>query len=177
MTLYLGDEIDCDDLMSNAAASGVTGIKVYPKGVTTNSAAGVESLEKYYPLFRHMEKCGLTLHIHGEVPGVSPWSAEAEFLPQLSALSAAFPSLRIVLEHVSTRAAVEEVRRRPNVAATITLHHLAICGDAVFEEETSLCGSAAASRFYSSPSPSVAHPHNYCKPVCKTPDDRNALRE
>eukprot|EP00918_Siedleckia_nematoides_P035979 GHVU01078239.1.p1 GENE.GHVU01078239.1~~GHVU01078239.1.p1 ORF type:complete len:224 (+),score=45.83 GHVU01078239.1:1269-1940(+) len=82
------------------------------------------------------------------------------------------------MEHVSTRAAVEEVRRRPNVAATITLHHLAICGDEVFEQDPSLCGSAAASRFYSSsPNPSVAHPHNYCKPVCKTPDDRNALRE
>ena len=42
-------------------------MKSYPRGVTTNSEAGVESYETYYPLFAEMEKLGLVLHLHGEV--------------------------------------------------------------------------------------------------------------
>jgi dihydroorotase len=39
-----------------------------PRGVTTNSAEGVDSYEIYYPVFEAMEQENLVLNIHGEVP-------------------------------------------------------------------------------------------------------------
>lgn len=82
-------------------------------------------------------------------------NAEATFLPHLHALHARFPHLRIVLEHATTRAAVEAVRAcGPTVACTITAHHLALTID-------DWAGQS----------------WNFCKPVAKTPDDRRALRE
>ncbi|CEM10942.1 unnamed protein product [Vitrella brassicaformis CCMP3155] len=155
MTLYLGQEVSADDLRANADESGVRGVKSYPRGVTTNSEAGIESYTTYYPLFSEMEKMGLTLHIHGEVPGVSVLTAEASFLPQLEELHRAFPSLKIVLEHVSTAAAVLLVRRLgPTVGATVTAHHLDLTIDEV-----------------------VGCSHNFCKPVAKMREDREAIRQ
>lgn len=46
----------------------LTGIKSYPRGVTTNSSTGIESYEPYYPVFKAMEEEGMVLNLHGEVP-------------------------------------------------------------------------------------------------------------
>jgi len=81
-------------------------------------------------------------------------NAEHHFLPHLFKLHADFPRLRIVLEHATTRAAVEAVKScGPTVACTITAHHLALTAD-----------DWAGQSFH------------YCKPVAKFPDDREALR-
>jgi len=70
-------------------------------------------------------------------------------------LHSAFPRLRIVLEHATTRAAVTLVKSLgPTVGCTITAHHLALTVD-------DWAGQS----------------WNYCKPVAKYPDDREALRE
>ncbi|CAD7941866.1 unnamed protein product [Amoebophrya sp. A120] len=133
----------------------VTGVKSYPRGVTTNSDAGVESYEQYYPVFRKMEELGMVLHLHGEVPNECVMLAEAMFLGELQILAKEFPRLKIVLEHVSTRDAVETVLSLPaNVAATVTAHHLDICIDQV-----------------------VGCCHMFCKPIPKLPHDRNKIRE
>eukprot|EP00921_Rhytidocystis_pertsovi_P014919 GHVQ01023933.1.p1 GENE.GHVQ01023933.1~~GHVQ01023933.1.p1 ORF type:complete len:243 (-),score=31.11 GHVQ01023933.1:1503-2231(-) len=108
-----------------------------------------------------MQDIGLILHIHGEVPGADPLTAEEEFLPQVTKLVGDFPKLKVVLEHVTTAAAVAEVKRLgDNVAATITAHHLELTTDDVM-------GSAGE----------VAYVHNYCKPVAKQDSDQEALWE
>ena len=82
-------------------------------------------------------------------------NAEARFLPHLHKIHAQFPNLRIVLEHATTRAAVEAVKAcGPTVAATITAHHLALVVD-------DWAGQS----------------WNFCKPVAKFPSDRSALRD
>lgn len=70
-------------------------------------------------------------------------------------IHARFPNLRIVLEHATTRAAVEAVKAcGSTVACSITPHHL----DLIIDDW-------------------AGKPLNFCKPVAKTPDDRRALRE
>ncbi|KIY63435.1 Dihydroorotase [Cylindrobasidium torrendii FP15055 ss-10] len=159
MTLYLSADLTPDEVRK-AAEAGVVGVKSYPRGVTTNSDGGIESYEAYYPIFEVMEEVGMVLNLHGEVPSdaaknIHVLNAEPTFLPHLLALHARFPALRIVLEHATTRAAVEAVKSCGNtVACTITAHHLALTVD-------DWAGQS----------------WNYCKPVAKYPDDRAALRE
>jgi len=136
------------------------GVKSYPRGVTTNSDGGIESYEAYYPVFQAMEEVGMVLNLHGEIPSnpeanVSVLNAEEKFLPHLISLHHQFPKLRIVLEHATSRAAVECVKSLgETVGCTITAHHLALIVD-------DWAGQS----------------WNFCKPVAKTPDDRLALQE
>jgi len=138
----------------------MTGVKSYPRGVTTNSDGGIESYEAYYPVFEAMEQEDMVLNLHGEIPSDAATNtcvinAEPAFLPHLRKLHARFPRLRIVLEHATTRAAVECVKSLGDtVACTITAHHLALTVD-------DWAGQA----------------WNFCKPVAKFPDDRQALRD
>ena len=82
-------------------------------------------------------------------------NAEMSFLPHLRKLHEQFPKLKIVLEHATTRAAVEAVKSLGDtVGCTITAHHLALTVD-----------DWAGQGF------------NFCKPVAKYPDDRAALQE
>lgn len=136
------------------------GVKSYPRGVTTNSDGGIESYEVYYPVFEAMQEVGMVLNLHGEVPsseetGVTVLNAEERFLPQLDKLAHSFPDLRIVVEHATTKAAVEKVKSLPsNVGCSITPHHLQLVVD-----------DWAGQGF------------NFCKPVAKYWEDRNALRD
>jgi dihydroorotase len=65
MTLYLNPDLTPDDIRA-AKEAGVKGVKSYPKGLTTNSEAGVEGYEGFYPIFAAMEEVGLVLNLHGE---------------------------------------------------------------------------------------------------------------
>ncbi|KAK1222955.1 dihydroorotase [Marasmius sp. AFHP31] len=106
-----------------------------------------------------MQENDMVLNLHGEIPSdaeknIHIINAEPSFLPHLLKLHKAFPKLRIVLEHATTRAAVEAVKScGATVACTITAHHLFLTVD-----------DWAGQSF------------NYCKPVAKFPDDREALR-
>jgi dihydroorotase len=74
----------------------------------------------------------------------------------LAPLVARFPQLRIVFEHITTRAGAEFVRNaRAGVAATITPQHLLMNRNALF-----LGG---------------IRPHHYCLPILKSESDRVAL--
>jgi dihydroorotase len=158
MTLYLNPSLTVSDIAA-AAKAGISGVKSYPKGVTTNSDSGVISYEQYYPLFEAMQEHDLVLNLHGEVPSsandpsITVLSAEAAFLPTLISLHKRFPKLRIVLEHCTTEAAVNAVLScGPTVAATLTAHHLYITIDDW-----------------------AADAYSFCKPVAKLPSDRDAL--
>ncbi|KAI9298444.1 Dihydroorotase [Neoconidiobolus thromboides FSU 785] len=159
MSLYLSPELTPEEI-KKAAKAGIAGVKSYPRGVTTNSDSGIESYETYYPVFRAMEEVDMVLNLHGEIPsdpekGTCILNAEERFLQHLEKLHAQFPKLRIVLEHATTKAAVEVVKKLGDtVGCTITAHHLELIVD-------DWAGAA----------------HHYCKPVAKYPHDRLALQE
>lgn len=157
MSLYLHPSIT-PQVVRDATAAGIRGIKSYPAGVTTNSASGVVDYEQFYPVFAAMEEYDLILNLHGEAPpgeDITILNAEQAFLPTLLDLHRRFPKLRIVLEHCTTAAAIEAVKAcGPTVAGTITAHHLFLIIDDWAND-----------------------PFNYCKPVAKLPADRLALIE
>lgn len=154
MSLFLHPSFLNTDIIAEAARTKIIyGVKLYPAGVTTNSQDGVMDIEQYYPVFEAMQANDLVLNLHGESPGVAVLKAEAGFLPQLSKLHAAFPKLRIILEHVSTREGIDAVRRcGDTVRATITAHHLWMTTENAEQDVFS-----------------------FCKPVAKTLADRIAL--
>jgi dihydroorotase len=134
MTLYLHSGLTAADIYA-AKEAGIVGIKSYPKGVTTNSDSGIESYTIYYPIFAVMEKVGLILNLHGEIPSdpssdICVLNAERLFLKHLKQLALDFPNLKIVLEHATSKEAVEMVKSLgDNVACTITIHHLHLVVD------------------------------------------------
>lgn len=156
MTLYLSPAVTPAVISAAAATGKIIGVKSYPKGLTTNSEAGVVSYEQYYPVFAAMEEHDMVLNLHGESPSsetTTILNAEESFLPTLLDLHRRFPGLRIVLEHCTTAAAVEAVKKcGETVAATITAHHLYLTIDQWAD-----------------------NPHCFCKPVAKLPSDRAAL--
>ncbi|KAI5367220.1 Putative dihydroorotase, metal-dependent hydrolase [Septoria linicola] len=159
MSLYLHPNIKPETVIE-AKTKGISGIKSYPHGVTTNSSAGVMSYEEFYPVFAEMERQDIVLNLHGELPpsasaDITVLNAEEAFLPTLLDLHARFPQLRIILEHCTTAAAIRAVNScSAKVAGTITAHHLFLTVDDW-----------------------AGDPHCFCKPVAKNPSDRRALLE
>lgn len=144
------------ELLALRDAGAVAG-KVYPEGVTTNSEDGIHDLRQLWPLMDVLGEAGLVVCCHGEKPGVFSLDREERFLDEFAETAVKFPGVRLVLEHVSTAAAVRCVESLgPDVAATITLHHLEITLDDVIG--------------------GMLKPHLFCKPVAKRPEDREALR-
>lgn len=159
MTLYLTEATLPADIAQAKASGIVHAVKYYPVGATTNATIGVTDPKRCYPVFAAMERHDFPLLMHGEVidPAVDVFDREAVFIERhLAPLVRDFPKLRMVLEHITTRAAVEFVSRAPNnVAATITPHHLLLNRTAMFE--------------------GGLRPHHYCLPLLKREADRTAL--
>jgi dihydroorotase len=160
MTCYLTDDARADEIERGFKSGVFTAVKLYPANATTHSAAGVTDLGKCRAVLAIMERLGMPLLIHGEVtdPAVDVFDRERVFIERhLTKLTRDFPALKIVLEHVTTKDAVDFVRGGgPSVAATITAHHLVINRNALF---------AGGLR-----------PHMYCLPVAKRESHRLALR-
>ena len=122
MTLYLTDVTSADEI-SRAAAAGIIGVKLYPAGATTNSDAGVTDVARAAPALARMAELGMPLLVHGEVTdaAVDIFEREPVFLERvLAPLLARHPTLRVVLEHITTKEAVAAVEAAgARVAATI----------------------------------------------------------
>lgn len=159
MTLYLTDNMPVDEIRRAVDSDFVHAVKLYPAGATTNSDAGVSDLRKCDAVLAEMERLGLPLLVHGEVvdPTVDVFDREAVFIEQvLQPLLARHPALRVVLEHITTQDAAEFVAvSGPNVAATITAHHLLYNRNAIFT--------------------GGVRPHYYCLPILKREQHREAL--
>lgn len=157
-TFYLNESVTPEELHKAAAVPHVLGAKLYPAGATTNSAAGAKSIKMLYPLFEALQHNELVLQIHGEVTHSDIFDREALFIEEyLTHIVANFPKLKIVLEHISTKAAVDFVVAAPaTVAATITPHHL------FYNRNQLLSGGIK--------------PHYYCLPILKHADDQRALQ-
>jgi dihydroorotase len=136
MTCYLTDEADAGELRRGFECGVFTAAKLYPANATTNSAHGVTKIERIRGALEAMQRVGMPLLVHGEVtdPDVDAFDREKVFIERiLSRLVEDFPELRIVLEHITTREAVQFVEAAaPNVAGTVTPHHLVINRNALF---------------------------------------------
>lgn len=161
MTLYLTDNTPADEVRAAAASPYIHAVKYYPAGATTNSDAGVTSLEKCYPILEIMAELGLPLLMHGEVTedAVDIFDREKCFIDRiLVPLAARFPTLRMVLEHVTTADAVQFIQSGPgHRAATITVQHL------LFNRNDMLVGGI--------------RPHYYCLPILKRNVHQQALQQ
>ncbi len=161
MTLYLTDDTPVEEIVRAKLSGRVFGVKLYPAGATTNSSHGVTRLSRCFHAIERMQALGIPLLIHGEVndPVVDVFDREKAFIDGvLGPLVDRFPELKIVFEHITTREAVQYVEvTGPNVAATITAHHLLMNRNSLF-----LGG---------------IRPHHYCLPVLKREEDREALVE
>ena len=136
MTAYLFDEMKSDELERGHQEGVFTAAKLYPAHATTNSEAGVSDLFALDSIFETMQRIRMPLLIHGEVtdPEVDIFDREAVFIERyLQPLLKMYPDLRVVLEHITTDEAVQFVMSSgPNLAATITPHHLHINRNAIF---------------------------------------------
>lgn len=161
MTLYLTEATTPAHVLA-LAGTPVVAIKLYPAGATTNSEAGVTGLDPLGDVFDAMAERGVPLLIHGEStdPADDVFDREARFIAgPLARLRARHPGLKLVLEHITTADAVAWVRAQPgpHTAATITVHHLLLNRNAMFE--------------------GGVRPHHYCLPVLKRERHRLALIE
>ena len=136
MTAYLTETLDPEELVRGQAEGILTAAKLYPAGATTNSAAGVRDLAAIGPVLETMERIGMPLLVHGEVtdPAIDIFDREAVFLERhLGPLLARYPGLKVVLEHITTAEAAAFVAEAgPQLAATITPHHLHINRNSLF---------------------------------------------
>jgi dihydroorotase len=154
MTLYLTESLSPHII--HEAKHTITACKYYPAGATTNAEAGVRDLKNIYPILDIMQATDMPLCVHGEVINADIFDREKCFLAELKKVLHDFPKLRVVLEHISTAAAVEFILAAPNtVAATITPHHLHYNRNDLFDHGI--------------------RPHYYCLPILKRVDDQKAL--
>ncbi len=161
MTCYLTDETSANDISQGYTDGVFAAAKLYPANATTNSAHGVTDINELDAVFEGMQDIGMPLLVHGEVtdPKVDIFDREAIYIERvLTSLTKKFPKLKIVMEHVTTKDAVDFVRAHQNqVAATITAHHLMLNRNDIFQ--------------------GGIHPHRYCLPIAKREVHQLALRE
>lgn len=159
MTLYLTDNTPPAEIGRAKASGAVHAVKYYPAGATTNSDSGVTDLSHCDRVLEAMAEHGMPLLVHGEVtdPEVDIFDRERVFIERvLVPLTARFPALKVVVEHITTREAAQFVQEAsPRIAATITAHHLLLNRNALFA--------------------GGVRPHHYCLPVVKREIHRTAL--
>jgi dihydroorotase len=160
MTLYLTDNTSAQDIIDAKATGLVYAAKLYPAGATTNSSSGVTDVANLSDVFTAMQSVGMPLLVHGEVTTaeIDIFDREQVFIDTiLSPLVASYPDLSIVLEHITTKNAVDFVMSAgDNIGATITAHHL------MYNRNDMLVGGIK--------------PHYYCLPILKRNIHQQALR-
>jgi dihydroorotase len=156
---YLTDNVDLVDFEFSLKNNIFVGAKLYPVNVTTNSKYGVTNIEKIYPALELLDKYNKPLLVHGEKisKNISLFDREKFFIDdELTKLIKKFPSLKIVLEHVSSKYGADFVAQTDNLAGTITPHHLLLTKKDVFQEKINY--------------------HHYCMPIVKDEKDLVSLR-
>lgn len=159
MTCYLTDSTKPSEISKGYTDKAFIAAKLFPAGATTNSENGVTAIEHIFPVLETMQKIGMPLSVHGEVtdPDIDIFDREKVFIDRiLIPVRKAFPELKIIFEHLSSKDAVDYVLEinGPTVA-TITPHHLLLTRNDIFK------GGIRA--------------FNYCLPIVKTAKDRDAL--
>lgn len=159
MVLYLTDQTTAQDIKEAKESGIVYAAKLYPAGATTNSSSGVTDINNIKDVVAAMQEVGMPLLIHGEVThdDIDIFDREAVFIDSiLKPLVQKYPDLRVVLEHITTKDAVDFVQQAgKNVAATITAHHL------LYNRNHMLVGGI--------------RPHYFCLPILKRNIHQQAL--
>ena len=159
MVLYLTDNTTTQDIKDAKASGIVYAAKLYPAGATTNSSSGVTDINNILDVIATMQQVNMPLLIHGEVTDseIDIFDREAIFIDTiLKPLVAKFPELKVVLEHITTKNAVDFLEQAgDNIAATITAHHL------LYNRNHMLAGGI--------------RPHYYCLPILKRNIHQQAL--
>ena len=159
MTLYLTDNTVPEEIARAQQSGAVFAVKYYPAGSTTNSDSGVTDIGRCLPVLETMAAAGMPLLVHGEVTDaqVDVFDRERVFIERtLAPLVRRLSTLKVVMEHITTREAVAFVTQSgPNVAATITAHHLLLNRNALFQ--------------------GGIRPHHHCLPVLKREAHRQVL--
>jgi dihydroorotase len=145
-----------DKAFLESVADEITAIKLYPAGITTNSEGGVSSfnIDEMRETLQAMSDMEIPLCVHGETDGFV-MDREAEFMSIYELLATNFPKLKIIMEHITTKEAVDMLDKFDNLYATITVHHLLLTLDDVVG--------------------GMMQPHLFCKPIAKRPEDLDAL--
>ena len=164
--LYLTKDTTPEMIYDGVKSGGLQACKSYPPHGTTGAEFGIPVSDLIENgVFAAMQDAGIVLCIHGEEPGLSgdryfdrETNAEEIFYQEhMPRIRDAFPDLRIVCEHVTTKVAVDFVKDSgPNIAATITPQHLIYT-----------IGDLIQGLKY----------HLFCLPVLKHVEDREALRQ
>ncbi len=161
MVLYLTDQTTTADIKEAKDSGLVFAAKLYPAGATTTSSSGVTDVANIYHVLDEMENLGMPLLIHGEVTtdDIDIFDREQVFIDTiLNPLAAKYTKLKIILEHITTKNAVDFVKQAGgNIAATITAHHL------LFNRNHMLVGGI--------------RPHYFCLPILKRNIHQQALIE
>ena len=169
LTCYLTESTSLDELEAGFKHKLWWAAKLYMcmpggHGGTTGAENGVTDISKIWPMLELMEKIGMPLLIHGEVvrPDVDEFDREKYFIDEIwEQVVRNFPKLKWVLEHISTKDAVDFVRDMTVIGipcrATITPHHAMVNRNALFERGL--------------------QPQNYCRPILKREENRLAVRK
>lgn len=161
MVLYLTDNTSAQDIIEAKESGLVYAAKLYPAGATTNSSSGVTDVANLVDVFAAMQSVEMPLLVHGEVTAadIDIFDREQVFVDTiLKPLVKNFPDLKVVLEHITTKNAVDFVKTASdNVAATITVHHL------LYNRNHMLVGGI--------------RPHLFCLPILKRNIHQQALIE
>lgn len=161
MVIYLTDKTEPQELIKAHGSGHVYAAKLYPAGATTNSTSGVTDVKNVYKVLAAMSNLGMPLLVHGEVTtdDIDIFDREAVFIEDvLKQVVADFPALKIVMEHITTKQAVDFVKQASsNIGATITAHHL------LYNRNHMLVGGIK--------------PHFYCLPILKRNTHQQALIE
>lgn len=148
------------------------GFKLYPDDVTTGSKGGItrdwllNPPDEFIDILKAIRDQGLVLMMHGEMPDQDEHieyclDREEKFHHFVEILAATMPGLKFTLEHITTAKSVALIRNLQAaghcVMGTITAHHLRRITNHILG--------------------SKLHPDEYCLPVPKRPQDRDALIE
>ena len=159
MTIYLTQNTTKEEIKTSYSNGNVFAAKLYPAGATTNSEFGVNDILKIIPLLEYMAEIGMPLLIHGEStnPDVDIFDREKQFIDTtLEKIRKTIPNLKITLEHITTKDAVNYISESgPNLGASITPHHLALNRNDMLANGI--------------------RPHYYCLPILKRESHRTAL--
>lgn len=156
---YLTDNVNLEDFDLALKNNIFFGAKLYPVDATTNSKYGVTDIEKIYPALELLNQYNKPLLVHGEkaTDEINLFEREKYFIDdELVKIIKKFPTLKIVLEHVSSKYGADFVAQTKNLAGTITPHHMLLTKKDVFQEKINA--------------------HHYCMPIVKEKEDLIALR-
>lgn len=161
MTIMLTPRTTVHTIQQCASLAKV--LKFIPASTSTNAQPGIslEDLEKYYPILEEVRNKKMIFSVHAERiqddtgRNIPEEDREEAAIPFISKLIKDMPGLKIIIEHVSTKAMCELVMASPsNVAATITAHHVYFNDAGLYNHLGMICSES------------------YCKPVLKSEENR-----